>query len=206
MPSVRHTKVSAGGVAVPDHQVDDVVVARVDGRDRLEDGVERRHTGDRDSPPSPPEQRRDEQEDQEGVAGMQRRDSGVRVSTHQVVRGPEARGQRGMPPDLHDFEEPLLGSMPGRSCWVQDKREGSGERQNQHRRGEAEVECAPTHPEHEREGQRHELVNPRDAEQEPVVPAVVSDPEPLLQDARRDIAAEEPALEVEVRGEIRVRA
>jgi 4-amino-4-deoxy-L-arabinose transferase-like glycosyltransferase len=38
------------------------------------------------------------------------------------------------------------------------------------------------------------------------VPALVSGPEPLLQDARGDAAAEELSLEVEVRGEVGVRA
>jgi 4-amino-4-deoxy-L-arabinose transferase-like glycosyltransferase len=49
-------------------------------------------------------------------------------------------------------------------------------------------------------------VNSRDTEKQPVVPALVSDPEPLLQDTRRDAAAEEPPLEIEVGGEVRVRA
>jgi 4-amino-4-deoxy-L-arabinose transferase-like glycosyltransferase len=49
-------------------------------------------------------------------------------------------------------------------------------------------------------------VNSRDTEKQPVVPALVSDPEPLLQDTRRDAAAEEPPLEIEVGSEVRVRA
>ena len=49
-------------------------------------------------------------------------------------------------------------------------------------------------------------MNSRDTEKQPVVPALVSDPEPLLQDTRRDAAAEEPPLEIEVGGEVRVRA
>jgi 4-amino-4-deoxy-L-arabinose transferase-like glycosyltransferase len=49
-------------------------------------------------------------------------------------------------------------------------------------------------------------VNSRDSEKQPVVPALVSDPEPLLQDTRRDAAAEEPPLEIEVGSEVRVRA
>jgi Dolichyl-phosphate-mannose-protein mannosyltransferase len=111
-----------------------------------------------------------------------------------------------VPPDFLGGKEPRLGGVPGRRSRIQQKRQRGGERENQHRRGEAEVECPPTHPEHERESQRDELVNSRDTEKQPVVPALVSDPEPLLQDARWHAAAKEPPLEIEVGREVGVRA
>ena len=49
-------------------------------------------------------------------------------------------------------------------------------------------------------------MNSRDTEKQPVVPALVSDPPPLLEDTRRHAAEEEPPLEVEVRGEVGVRS
>src|SRR5205085_9442477 len=77
-PEPAHAEDRERRVDEADQQVDDVVVRRVDDREALDGGVEREDR-DQPAPAGLPEQHRQEEEDEEGVAAVQRRDRRVRV-------------------------------------------------------------------------------------------------------------------------------
>src|SRR5919202_6824827 len=206
-PEPAHAEDGQRRVEEADQQVDDVVVRRVDDREALDERIQREH-GDQPPPAGLPEQHRDEEEDEERVAAVQRRDGRIGV-LHDDARDRERAHRRGQrrrsggavrDRELADrVDHPGLRGRPRRRGRVEQERDRARVGEDEHRRSEAVEERAALDPEDEGEERRHDEVELRDLDERVVVPARGAVPQPVLEVDRGHVSAEEKTFSIELR-------